>query len=298
MAESYTTNNDYVMDERLKPYIDMLRLVRKMMPNKEYNLAIYDKQRRLAFFDPGNDLPENTRDGRIKSSIGVAFKDPTGALDKVLDTGVTMTNSLLSSAVGSARYGTLVPIHDGNEVIGCIITTVDADSVEDNQNVIDNFKNATNSVQSDVDNISESYDKIFNMIKEMENMNTQVVEDLDTTLEVLNKIDGNASKSRILALNASIEAARAGVAGRGFAVVAKEMDVMANNSRELSLNTNKALKNITIHIKELGEIIDNLTELSNEQLEHIKGITKSLEEVVDVTKNIETESSKFSIFNS
>ena len=38
------------------------------------------------------------------------------------------------------------------------------------------------------------------MIQEMENMNTQVVEDLDTTIEVLNKIDGNASKSVIFKL--------------------------------------------------------------------------------------------------
>ena len=49
MTENYTSNNDYVMDDRLKPYIEVLRLVRKMMPNKEYNLAIYDKERRLAF---------------------------------------------------------------------------------------------------------------------------------------------------------------------------------------------------------------------------------------------------------
>ena len=100
----------------------------------------------------------------------------------------------------------------------------------------------------------------------------------------------------MLGLNASIEAARAGESGKGFAVVAKEMDVMANNSRELSLNTNKALKNITLHIKELGEIINNLTDLSSEQLEHIKGITKSLEDVVDVTKNIETETTRYSMF--
>lgn len=296
MSNDYSSNNNYVMDERLKPYIEMLRLVRKMMPNKEYNLAIFDKERRLAFFDAGNNFTGNTRDGEGKLNIGLVFEDPTGALDKVLDTGVSVTNHLPVSAVGSAKYGTLVPVNDGNEVIGCIITTIEADSAEDNHNVLEDFKNATNSVQVDVDNISQSYDKIFNMIKEMENMNKQVVEDLDTTIEVLNKIDGNASKSRILALNASIEAARAGVAGRGFAVVDKEMDVMANNSRELSLNTNKAIKNITLHIKELGDIINNLTDLSSEQLEHIKGITKSLEDVVDVTKNIETESTRYSMF--
>ena len=33
---SNTINSDYVMDERLNSYIEMLRMVRKMMPNKEY----------------------------------------------------------------------------------------------------------------------------------------------------------------------------------------------------------------------------------------------------------------------
>ena len=63
MSNDYSSNNNYVMDERLKPYIEMLRLVRKMMPNKEYNLAIFDKERRLAFFDAGNNFTGNTRDG-------------------------------------------------------------------------------------------------------------------------------------------------------------------------------------------------------------------------------------------
>lgn len=75
------------------------------------------------------------------------------------------------------------------------------------------------------------------------------MDEIDSANANVKKIAGFSSKQRILALNASIEAARAGDAGKGFAVVANEVQKLAQGmdgaSTEIVTSLNKAAQ--TIH---------------------------------------------------
>ena len=66
------------------------------------------------------------------------------------------------------------------------------------------------------------------------------------------KLDSFSKNQRILSLNASIEAARAGDAGRGFAVVAKEVQKLADAMSVTSVQINDALKQLNVNIQELN----------------------------------------------
>lgn len=83
------------------------------------------------------------------------------------------------------------------------------------------------------------------------NIDTAVrcIEDINNKSKDLDKIENN---QKILALNASIEAARAGDAGRGFAIVAGKVGDLAANSGEINRSIKDSLKELTTVINELA----------------------------------------------
>ena len=72
-------------------------------------------------------------------------------------------------------------------------------------------------------------------------------------IECTRQIEGFSNKQRILSLNASIEAARAGDAGRGFAVVASEVQKLADNMTSASKNIKTRLEQLSSTIHELNQ---------------------------------------------
>lgn len=84
----------------------------------------------------------------------------------------------------------------------------------------------------------------------------QAVDEIAVANDNTSKIYGFSSKQRMLALNASIEAARSGEAGRGFAVVAGEVQKLAQGMDTVSKDIMSSLKKVTDTINELNKYID------------------------------------------
>ena len=121
-----------------------------------------------------------------------------------------------------------------------------------------------------VDSI-EQMQYIRNITKEMEevvrSLQTQT-EEIDRVVEVITSI---TEQTNLLALNAAIEAARAGEAGRGFAVVADEV-------RKLAERTNKSAT-------EIREVIKNMREQMNKTVEITDRGVKAVEEGMNIFKD-------------
>ncbi|MEM9634361.1 MAG: PAS domain-containing protein [Pseudomonadota bacterium] len=104
--------------------------------------------------------------------------------------------------------------------------------------------------------------------------------------EVLQLIDGIAEQTNLLALNATIEAARAGEAGKGFAVVASEVKQLASQSAQATQEIAGQISEIQNEANRAVGAIRDITEVTNFAQEIASNIAASVEQQDHATQEI------------
>ena len=111
------------------------------------------------------------------------------------------------------------------------------------KNIVNDAVNGINSLATEVENAAS-------VIHELEN-------DSNSIGEVLGVIQGIAEQTNLLALNAAIEAARAGEQGRGFAVVADEVRTLASRTQNSTLEIQQTIERLQDRAKQAVAVMDN-----------------------------------------
>ena len=258
------------MNEEVKKIVDALPVIRQIVDDGAYITVMDEDSIVQGYVIPDGEKPE--------LEIGTKFHDPSGAFDEVIKTGKRKYNYLPKEVMGIAFGGVLAPIKDKGKVVGVIIYTHSVESEEQARDLTAEFKNSVSEISQAISNVADNFEEIFKMLKGMNERTTEIEGDVGKATDVVGRIRSNASHSNILALNASIEAARSGDAGRGFAVVATEMGNLSNDSGSSAKEIDTALSIISSHLEDIITFIQDTNVVAEGYLSSITDVKSKLEQ--------------------
>ncbi|MGX9805783.1 methyl-accepting chemotaxis protein [Exiguobacterium acetylicum] len=151
--------------------------------------------------------------------------------------------------------------------------------------------------RSDLHAVTEQMQSIQNAIDEAADKSRRVQTASQNVLEIISIIESIANETNLLSLNASIEAARAGEQGKGFVVVAREIQNLANQSKQSMVRVQETIDSIQLETKQLEDAMARGTVAVQDGVVRVTEATQSFDSIVTQSKGVTIDMSALSETN-
>jgi methyl-accepting chemotaxis protein len=238
--------------------------------------------------------------GKLRDAFNEMTSEVRGILSTVKETAENVGEKVadVETIANSSRQAVMTQMAETEEVANTItdlseraftVVSVAGEAEQAALSGAERSQNAgqvVNNVISDVQQLSEEMSNSMEAVNRLADNSTNIS-------SILGTIKGIAEQTNLLALNAAIEAARAGEQGRGFAVVADEVRTLASRTqgsaaeiegliKEVQQNIQRAVDTMEINRTMVDKTVDSSAQVG-EALESIQG---SMQEIQSKTVEI------------
>lgn len=255
------------------------------------------------------DLSDGSAD--LNQRLAIIRKDEVGEIsvefNRILEKVSTLVSGLversgtlndLAVRLSSSARATLIDARSQEEQIHLIataLTELSANSSEvdssanDIRNLVTHSSEKLNNAFESIQDASKTVSNLQNQIGSASNSLAGLQDRTDEIGSVLGVIKAIAEQTNLLALNAAIEAARAGEQGRGFAVVADEVRALASRTQDSTTEINQIIQQLQ---EAACSSINYMNECQRAVNDTVSGTEQTLNSIRFVHESMDTISGK------
>lgn len=205
---------------------------------------------------------------------------------KSFTTGQKLEQVMPASVYGFEFRAITIPLKDGNEIVGTMGIAISLESETFTREASNKLLSTIEQLQGEVEYIYKDNDLIKNISNNIIASTNNLLSNVEEIQKFAQDIQNISSKTNILSLNASIEAARSGEAGRGFAVVAEEMRRLANDTRTSSIKILEVLNELVNSVTTMNSDLSEQEKTQEQQLQSTQKIVDEISAIEDTTREL------------
>jgi methyl-accepting chemotaxis protein len=231
--------------------------------------------------------------GQISIALNLTLEQFSDTINEISSASLTLSAAAEETSVTCEHNAiTLAEQQEGIVAIATAVEELSATVKEvagNTQATADSAREADSQAKNGLDVVQLSYYSIEELSTEIDRL-AQRINSLHASsgniTKVVDVIKSVAEQTNLLALNAAIEAARAGEQGRGFAVVADEVRTLAKRTQQSTLEIESFIGSLQADANAAHQVIENSQQKASVAVENSKNVEHSLQQITSTISNI------------